>query len=200
MYKYASAVTDVGGEYLTSAIPYVNVANPVGTVAGLLEDPDGRKSLNSMNKDKEGEWKSFIPGVGAYRKVKRLANVHKAFGSDSPRKKAIHQMLGPSTQAVLMMLGGGLIGGYVGSKYADRSNPFERRDDAAVGGFMAGAMAGLGTSGLINLTTALAAAITDTRTDKEQEEATNQSSIKNYLVPGYGVYDYYKTLGKSQKM
>jgi outer membrane lipoprotein SlyB len=199
MYKYASAVTDVGGEYLTSAIPYVNVANPVGTVAGLLEEPSGRKALDSMNKDKEGEWKSFIPGVGAYRKVKRLTNVHKAFGSESPRKKTINQMLGPSTQAVLMMLGGGLIGGYVGSKYADKSDPWEQRG-ASAGGFMAGAMAGLGTAGLINLTTAVAAAITDTRTDKEQEDATNQSSIKNYLVPGYGVYDYYKTLGKSQKM
>lgn len=199
MYKYASAVTDAGGAYLTSAIPYVNVANPVGTVAGLLEEPDGRKALDSMNKDKEGEWKSFIPGVGAYRKVKRLANVHKVFGSESPRAKTIHQILGPSTQAVLMMLGGGLLGSYLGSKYADKSNPFEQRG-AAAGGFMAGAMAGLGTAGIINLTTALAAAITETRTDKEQAEATNQSSIKNYIVPGYGVYDYYKTLGKSQKM
>lgn len=126
---------------------------------------------------------------------KRLANTHKVYGSESPRAKALNQGLGPSTQILLSTLIGGGIGGVLGSAFGN---------DIGIGtgsGIASGAGIGMASGAILGagsqLVGALAAALTRTRTAEEQRKASNQGSLRNHLIPGYGMYDYFKTLGHS---
>lgn len=203
MNKTASAYLDEAGKFVTSAIPYVNVANLPGSIAGHIEDPTGEKELKDLNTNESTKAYSLIPGIGAYRSAKRLSNVHKMYGAESPRAKAVHQVVGPATQALLSTLIGAGIGGVVGnmaSKYLpddEMPDGLSKEVAATSAGALTGAGIGATSSVAASLIGAVAAAISKTRTAEEQREASNAGSLAHYLVPGYGTYDRFKTLGHS---
>ena len=194
--KSASSYVDSLGEIITSSIPYVNVGNTIGAVAGYLEEPTGRKELEGLNKaNTKNKSYSLIPGIGAYRNVKRITNTHKAYGAKSSRAKAIHQAIGPATQVLLSSLIGAGIGGVVGGVFGD--NIGVGKVTGIAGGAGIGMSAGAAIGAGSQLVGALAAALTRTRTAEEQRKASTQGSARNYLIPGYGTYDHFKTLGHS---
>lgn len=200
----SNSYEDAAMSSIYNAIPYLNAVQGIGGIAGLVEPPTGKDALKQLNEN--SDITRLLPGVSAARVNKRLTNTHKHYGAKSPRLKAFNQVIGPSTQTLLSALAGGVIGSMVvpvavrkGTEMGafDKDSDMPSENTLRAGGFMLGSAVGAGASGLAHLVGALAAGMSKTRTPEEQAKASNRSSLGHYLVPGYGMYDYYKTLGHS---
>lgn len=185
MNKKAGVVADFIGSNVSSLIPVVGqVAAPIGVAAGTVGDKSTEGEIR-MNESPES---SFLPGVGASRIIRRLRrqNTIKDRGT-SPR--ALSSSVGPFTSTMLLAAAGGLLG-LIAPADSNRD-----RTDHALRGLVGGAAVG----GVGNFLGHIAAGVTDTRTPEEQQEAaaSMEGRIADYLVPGVGNYNFWKSLGRS---
>lgn len=199
--KRAGRYSDTIGSLTTGAIPYAGApANAVGGLIGMAETPDTPKE---QAEKKDSVLKSFVPGVGSYRTQAVQKAVKGDYEKRNPDKKSAYwsEQFGPLGNIGIMAAGGaglGLVASLALLMARDKNpeNPMSvgQVADVLMAGPVAGSIAGAGTSGLASLGGSLAAALTSTRTKKEQDEA-EESGASNYLVPGKASYNAMKRLG-----
>jgi hypothetical protein len=86
-------------------------------------------------------------------------------------------------------LGGGIIGA--------ATNNFANDDRPALAGATIGAGIGAGAAGVAELVAMIAAAARKRRTKEEQKAYANTGTAKEWLVPGVGTYNYFKSIGRA---
>lgn len=172
------AYNQIGTNLSNAILPVGGVANPVGSVMGLMEG-DAKKAL----KERGNPALSLIPGVGPYRQ----GVVARAVADESGprgRKQLLHEILG--------QLGGTLAGGVAGAGAGALIGGLADGEEGAGVGALVG-----GGVGLLSpvLAAALLAAVKRTRTPKEQSKHDKESNLAANYLPGVGLYNYYKRLG-----
>lgn len=197
MHKQAGTLTDFFGgipaEMVLGAVApgvgptLAQAADLAGMIHGATTNTPKDADIKAMNED---SMKSFIPGVGGSRYIRRLKQQTK--DRNGGYSKAWSQVLGPHTSIAGVTLLASLLGAGAGAAL----NTDNRAAGAALGSGV-GALAGLGLGGGASLAGALAAAITKRRTQAEHDKYINEDSVApEYLVPGVAVYNKWKTIGR----
>ena len=186
-----------------SMVPLANIATTMGTIHGLASPTPSINDEADLNADTST---GLIPGVSASRMMRRIKRQNRNKAGNSPR--AVSSVLAPLIHGGLSVIGGGILGGAIGSlmpadgkispdsKYDPEVASAQRTFKGSMGA-MLGSYAGLGLFGAANLIAAGLAAVTPTRTREEQEEAANASVAADYLIPGNATYNYWKSVGRS---
>lgn len=131
-----------------------------------------QKHIKKMNDNRA---KALIPLNGPTRLIQRQ------LVADADVKPLIHRNIGALTSMALPIGIGALIGSFKG------------QTGAAVGAGIGAGVAGMGH--IIGIV----AALLKRRRTLEQHRQTQKSNVaKQYLIPGYATYDYYKAVGASQ--
>lgn len=182
--KAAGAIADAASSEVyeqlgTLGLEPLGLASSTGKLVGLLSNPATKKELK-LYRDTPSF--GFIPGVGGYRKHKRL----KADLTNKKGKRPHYwsQVIGKNLTSPL--ISGGL-GALAGAALSDE-------DYRPVGAWIG---AGVG-AGITGLAAALAALIKKRRNKKQHEKYLESSSIPEYLVPGLAAYNQYKTVGYAE--
>ena len=139
-----------------------------------------RKNLNT----KASKALSLIPGIGTYRNAKRRKELAIRMAGGQGYEKPVSEIVGATTNKVLPILLGTAVG-YMKDK-----------DEGA----WKGALIGAGATGVLDLIGMLTAAITKRRNKAEQQtyEQSKDTTIANYLLPGFAAYNYWKNVGYMQ--
>lgn len=184
MKKKAAATDDVVSSIGYSSLPYVSFPASLGGLYGMFSDPASKEDEDKWNKDRG---LSYVPGVGNYRYVRR----HKKQLVDDEGKTPHFwsQSFGPLTSALLLAGAGAATGGGL-VKLTGGGNR-----DAGLGA-LGGAAVGAAGAGLTGLAAAIKAAVDRRRTEEEQKEYTNSPTTKEWLLPGVGTYNAWKTTGR----
>lgn len=172
-----------------------SVISPVNHLAPVITQPIGlgaaagtptRTPGQQVEASKQTYSNMLIPGKGVYNYYKRLGHTAADQGTYAP---VTSEMIGSLTS----LLAAGGIGAGIGA------------GAGAVGGGDIGASAigggaiGLGVGTLAQLLGMGAAASTKGWNKKDMREHAKDSTLLNYLVPGYANYNHLKRLGYSQR-
>lgn len=162
-------------------VPVVGVIpNAVGRGIGYLSEKD-LKDVQRESAGLEGSALAALPGYGAYRVALR----DKAAMNRSTKMGAKHapgNLLAEVAAPALWALAGAGVGALAGGK--------GKRRQGAVLGAAAASLLPTAIGGI-------AAASTDTRTDREQarHDADRANILRSLLIPGYGQYNLWKRRG-----
>ena len=183
--KKAAAIDDTISSIGWGSIPYVALPSHIGTMAGMLGSP--------ATEEEEREWDrnrgySYIPGVGSYRFQRRLKRLLTNKEGKTPHFWS--QPLGIASSLLLASLVGGGVGAGIGGG-------IKRNRNGAIGGAMIGAATGMGVGVTAPIIGAIKAAIDKRRSKEEQKAYANSSTASEWLIPGVGVYNAFKTVGRS---
>lgn len=158
---------DTLGSSVWGTNPVGWVANPIGGVMGFLAGKPTEERLEKWDKRPELSW---LPGVGQYRKVRKILDVSE---NKMPRGVFVAEHLGPAAQLLALSLVGGAVGVTAGG-------PLGAVIGAGVGSAIPATANAIGT---------LIGEAKKRRTEKEQAEAdNNQSLTATWLLPGYTGY------------
>lgn len=140
-----------------------------------------------------------IPGIGESRIIRRLRKVRKDVAPEakSQRSRILSDVFAPMTFPLAAGAGGALAGAGVvagAGAWAGDGAHYKTNRDVAKGAFIGG-LTGLAAGALTGV---LAAAITKRRTRDEQRAAELEPGLLSHVVPGKGVYNYWKRLGYSK--
>lgn len=191
-----SPLTDLGmsipGGIVTGIIPggsiLANIAGTAGTITGLVEDTD-ESEVKELNQ-KGNKWLSMIPGIAAYRTMKRRKELASRLGGGEGYEKPISEQLGSITSGILPLLLATAGGAAIGHATGD--------DRGALKGTMIGTATGLGATTLAKLVAMAAAGIKARRTEDQQKQYEQGSVLANYLLPGAAEYNALKSFGYTQ--
>lgn len=200
--KKAGPVADVASTIGYGLIPKIGpVVNAVGGGMGVADTAPTEKKEEEWDENPE---MSLLPGVGAYRMQRRMKRQLVNDEGDAPH--FISQRFGTGTSLLLAALAGaGLGGGATALGEAAKgsfsaTSPWWQRMQARenIGnGASIGALGGGALALLAMLTGAGAAAVTKRRTQEEQKAYANSGTAKEWLIPGVGTYNQWKTIGRS---
>lgn len=173
-----------------------------GGLSAYLEPAadDPKAEIDKLN---EHKYIGFIPGVGSYKRRRRVINTDKHYGSKHPRTRNFLRSLSGEAIPVTSAIIGSILGmKYFRSNFDGMMPPgMGQQIDMSAVEKLHGAMMGGGLGYLLgsipNIIGAVAAGITKRRTDDEQRKASTGSYAK-FLIPGYASYDDWKTMGKSR--
>lgn len=192
--KEAGPKGDVGSMFAWSLLPYIGGAgNAIGGTAGSVDTPASEEEEKAWDKNP-----NYGLGVGAYRANRRLK---RQLVNDKGRAPHyFSQGFGTGTSLLASILAGGLggaaLGGGLGT-IVNRADPA----DGFLAGSGAGAAIGAGTLGGLGLLATIGAgplaAMTKRRTKAEQKAYANSPTTKEYLIPGLGQYNMWKSYGRA---
>lgn len=150
-------------------LPYLGgLANMVGRVGGFVAGKPSEEDLKTMD---EHPGRSYLPGVGGYRIMRKLLGATK---NDKARRTMAADAFGGLTSMALPALGGALVGGATGAE-----------DGAPIGAVIGG-----GSALAAHILGALIGTARKRRTEAEQIEAdTAHSALKSLLIPGVAGYN-----------
>lgn len=169
--------------------------NSAGSLLGLFQgEAPTLEELDEMENDNYG----WIPGNAMRRTMLRRRMVNKLLGG---KPSTIYsEKWGPSTAGAVSMLGGGALGALTAGGIAAALGKGVVAAPIAVLGGMGGMSLGAIGALIANNIGAARAAMTPNRTDEEQQEYEQaKSQWKNWLIPGYARYNWYKSLGVSNR-
>ena len=196
MKKKAYVGDDILSSILWSQVPVANIPNAIGGIAGMVGDPASEEEEARYDKT---PGRSFFPGVGANRAMKRHKRQLVNDKGETPHFWS--QSFGPATSTLLAGLAGaGLGAGVGGGLGAALGFDGSRTRSAGIGagmGAVTGAMTGLSTAGIAGLVAAIKAAVDRRRTKEEQKAYANSPTTKEWLIPGVGAYNSWKSLGRT---
>lgn len=180
--KQAGLTGDITGDVIASMLPF-GAGAPLsvgGTVHGFVTDDE------EVPNDAAG----ITPGIGESRIIRRLRKVRKDVAPEAKfqRSRILSDVFAPMTFPLAAGTAGALVGADVHNKI----------DGDAATGAVKGGIAGIAAGAAVNLAAALAAAITNRRTRDEQRAAELEPGLLSHVVPGKGVYNYWKRLGYSK--
>lgn len=189
MQKKAGPIGETVASLAYTGVPYLSAVNDVGGIAGMVSDPATEKE--------EAEWDkkdlhNLLPAVGMYRINRRLKRQLKSDKGGTPHYWS--QGLGGITASLLAAGAGAGIGAGVGALGGSQSG---RTADGAGFGAGIGALGGLSAAAVANLVGAIKAAVDRRRTKEEQKAYANSPTTKEWLLPGVGAYNSWKTVGRS---
>ena len=167
-------------------------ANDTGTLLGLFGG--SAPTLEEVAKQ-ENDYYGYIPGNAARRLMLRRRMVNRELKGKPSVIYGEH--FGRNTSTLLATLGLAGLGSLVGSRYGNTAE--ERRFGAGAGGILGG-IGGLLGSAIGHGIGFASAGLTRPRSNKEQQEYERTGSWANWLVPGAGIYNEYKSLGVSNRM
>lgn len=189
-----SARTTPAQEYATQ---YLHGLNPFGIVANIsgiikaIKDPPQQNAAKS-SKD------NLMPSVGSYRMVSRIKS--QAYEQDKKhhghaKDNYLSELLGSFTSGATPTIIGGGIGAYLSrDKLFDESLPWSDR----LVGTGKGVGIGIALATIANLSGMIGSAITKRRTEKEQVLHDARRHWEDWIVPGPGMYNKGKRLGRSE--
>ncbi|MDO4568784.1 MAG: hypothetical protein Q4D38_00190 [Planctomycetia bacterium] len=177
---------------LTPLSPIYGLGSLGGYGAGLVGPTP---SLTEISKMDATPARSLIPAIGPMRSIMRrkaLRNILKDRTSKSDISVPISESLGSSTGTAIGTTLGALAG-YGASGFVSK-DPNDRALVTLLGG-----AAGLASSTLLP---GLIALLRKRRTLEQQRTYENNAGTiaKNYLIPGYGTYNQFKSLGASSHL
>lgn len=189
MNKKAGPMAELASGLGYSQVPWVNTANSAGGFVGMFSNPSTEKE--------EEEWddknlQNLIPGVGLYRSNRRMKRQLKSDKGGTPHYWS--QGFGGLTAALLAAAAGAAGGAGAGAGVGHLSG--RGAGEGAGIGALAGATTGLGTATIASIVAAIKAAVDRRRTKEEQKAYANSPTTKEWLLPGVGTYNAYKTLGR----
>jgi len=192
MQKTASPISDMAGNLVSNVyLPYAGgVASNVGQLAGMVSDPTTEAEEAIMDRN---SGTGFLPGVGAYRLERRLKRQNLDDQGGTPHYWS--QNFGGLTSGLLAGGAGAGIGAGVGALTGALSGT--GAGEGAGKGAGVGALAGLGTYGLAQLASAIAAGVRRRRTREEQKAYANSGTAAEWLVPGAATYGRLKSIGRA---
>lgn len=167
-------------------------ANDTGTLLGIFGG--SAPTLEEVAKQ-ENDYYGYIPGNAARRLMLRRRMVNRELKGNPSVIYGEH--FGRNTSTLLATLGLAGLGALIGSQTGNNSD--ERRFGAGVGGILGG-VGGLLGSAIGHGIGFASAGLTRPRSNKEQQEYERTGSWANWLVPGAGIYNEYKSLGVSNRM
>ena len=184
--KQAGLGGDITGDVIASMLPF-GMGAPIsagGTVHGFVTDDTG------VPNDAAG----VVPGIGNSRIIRRLRKVRKDVAPEakSQRSRIMSDVIAPMTFPLAAGATGALAGALAGA------HRYHHTTGDAADGALVGGLTGLAAGTAANLAAALAAAITNRRTRDEQRAAELEPGLLSHVVPGKGVYNYWKRLGYSK--
>ena len=192
--KEAGPKGDVGSMFAWSLLPYIGGAgNAIGGGAGSVDTPASEEEEKDWDKNPD-----YGLGVGAYRANRRLK---RQLVNDKGRAPHyFSQGFGTGTSLLASILAGGLGGAAIGGGLGAAINR-EDPADGILAGSGAGAAIGAGTLGGLGLLATIGAgplaAMTKRRTKAEQKAYANSPTAKEYLIPGLGQYNMWKSYGRA---
>lgn len=160
--------------------PYIGGADSIGTLVGLMSS----SSDKALNRADRSVGVNVVPGAAGYRAAKRRKRLSRDLGGSPGR--AWGEILGPWVAPSLLALAGGITGGFYGQ------TPQQKAMNALIGMGIGSSVGGVG-----NLAAAITAAGTKTR-DRQAQKKYQQSlgqGVMNWLVPGVGQYNKWKSRG-----
>ena len=161
-----------------------------GKLHGIAKGPASDEELEEMD---EHPGRSWAPGVGASRQARKTLTTAKA--SKNPRTLVASELFGSLTSAAPVMAAATLIGAALAPKR------YFRMGDGSIGaykntraGAATGAMVGAGAIAAAHMLAAILAKTKKRRTTMEQDKLDRESGIglKNWLIPGVGMYNRLK--------
>lgn len=181
---------EFGSQYLQGLNPIGWVSNASGFVKALIDPP-------SNNAAKSGR-DNLMPSVGAYRMVNRAKS--QAYAQDAKyhgqaRKNYLSELLGTFTSGATPTIAGAAIGAYL---TRDRLGDSSLSTKERLMGVLKGTGVGVGVATVSNLLGLLGSTITKRRTEKEQVEHDRRLHLEDWVVPGIGMYNKGKRLGRSE--
>lgn len=188
--KKAAPVGEIVSSTGYGFIPYVNNVNTIGGLSGLLSKPS--------TEEEEAKWDeqnayNLIPGVGSYRLNRRMKRQLKSDKGGTPHYWS--QGFGGLTSALLLAAAGAAGGAGIGAGLG-KATGTGVGEGAGIGA-LAGGATGLGAAGIASIVGALRAAVDRRRTKEEQKAYANSPTTKEWLLPGVGAYNAWKTVGRS---
>jgi len=178
--RAASPESSYIGNALINSVPYSQLVQVPGMVAGMVASPNDDYTDNT--------WLDFVPGAAAYRQTQRMRAPGQELADKGNLNPYYHELLGGISSSLVGAGLGGLAGHALGS--------LSDNEDARVPSALLGSMLGAHLPGGLG---ALAALFTSTRTPEEQKEHDkNKSLLGNYLIPGLSFYNLHKRLGSTR--
>jgi hypothetical protein len=189
--KKASAKGEIGSMFAWNLVPWLGIpGNAIGSSAGSVDQ--------AATKEEEEAWDkkpSYALGRGAYRSNRRQKR--QLLNDKGTTPHYFSQGFGTGTALLASILAGAGAGSAIGAGLGATSG--SARKALALAGV--GASTGAGFGGGIGLLATLAAPglalLTKRRTKEQQKAYANSPTTAEYLVPGLGVYNMWKTVGRS---
>ena len=191
---YFSGMPAAGGVHVASMIsPALGAAANFGVNAastgGLIHGLSNSVSDEDIDRFDRTVAKSFIPGVGTSRSIRRLRHNAEKTGGKHPTANVAGEVFGTSTSLLASTLAGAALGAIAGKLGGGDAQ-------SALAGLGIGAGVGGGLGGLTTLLRWGSAGLTPRRTKAEQKEHDDSTNIDNWLVPGSAVYNHAKRFGR----
>lgn len=190
MKKQAAPTAELAANIGYGSVPYISHANTIGGLAGLFSRPSTEKEEAKW--DEQNAY-NLIPGVGSYRLNRRMKRQLLDDKGNTPHYWS--QGFGGLTSALLAGAAGAAGGAGIGAGVG-KATGAGAGNGAGVGA-LAGGAAGLGAAGIASIVGAIKAAVDRRRTKEEQKAYANSSTAKEYLLPGVGTYNAWKTVGRA---
>jgi len=181
-------------EYATQYLHGINPFGVVSNISGIIKAIKDPPQENAAKSSKD----NLMPSVGAYRMVSRIKS--QAYKQDKKHHghamdNYLSELLGSFTSGVAPTVLGAAIGGYMDrDRLTNDSLPWKER----LLGIGKGVGIGLAATTIANLLGMLGSAITKRRTEKEQIEHDARRRWENWIIPGPGMYNKGKRLGRSE--
>lgn len=188
--KRTNPTTEYASSYLHGLNPFGIVANVSGFIKALKDPPHENAGKNGGD--------NIMPSVGIYRTVSRLKS-HAYRQDEKHHGKAkdnyLAELLGSFTSGATPTIAGAALGAYM-TKDKLMDSGLQTKDRLM--GMAKGVGAGLAVATGANLIALLASAITKRRTENEQVEHDKRWHWEDWLIPGTGMYNKGKRLGRSE--
>ena len=202
MYKRAGIKGELASNYAQGAIGYI--PSPLAMVPSLVNGAGGIVGAFSpaASEAEEKKWDEggeellgLVPGVNAYRLNRRIKRQTK--DDKGGNAHFWSQRFGGLSAALLAMAALGVAGGAIGGGIGAAVNGKEGLGVGLAGGAGIGAALG-GTGALLSeVGASIAAGVNPRRTKKEQRDYANSGTAKEWLIPGVGQYNMWKSLGRA---
>lgn len=181
---------EFGSQYLQGLNPIGWVSNASGFVKALIDPPSDNAAKSGTD--------NLMPSVGAYRMVNRAKS--QAYAQDKKyngkaKKNYLSELLGTFTSGTVPTIAGAAIGAYL-SRDQLLNSSLSTKDRLM--GVMKGTGIGIGLATAGNLLGLLGSTITKRRTEKEQVEHDKRVHLEDWVIPGFGMYNKGKRLGRSE--
>lgn len=153
----------------------VSAIGPFSVVDYDLAKASQQQKQKYIKKLNDSKAKALIPFKGPARLIQRQLI------ADAAMQPSIRRHIGTLTSLALPVGISALIGSAGGEQ-----------------GAKTGALVGLGAAGIGGVIGVVSALLSRRRTLKEHRQIQKNNVGKQYLLPGYSIYDYFKALGASQ--
>lgn len=177
--------------------PYARIGDMAGVLSGLHAPELTAEEIQNMD---DSSSKALLPGVGAYRNTRRRKKLHNLLAGDrAPSTSAVQlsELIGTPVAALGSAAIGAGIGDYIGKSKLRAGSPSRDKqlNKYRALGALTGLSAPLLVAGLVALSTKRRSL--DAQSSYENDRYT---PVKNMIIPGRGLYNYYKGIGATSHL